>query len=70
MCWSFRPLIEWSWNSVPVPTVSRSRQVVRAKIVLLAADGEPNTRIAERLDVDVGVVSRWRKRFFESGLDG
>jgi len=44
--------------------------VVRAKIVLLAADGVPNTGIAERLDVHVGVVSRWRKRFFESGLDG
>jgi transposase len=45
-------------------------QVIRARIVLLAADGEPNTVIAERLDVHVGVVGRWRKRFFESGLDG
>ena len=45
-------------------------QVIRAKIVLLAADGKPNTVIAGRLDVDVGVVGRWRKRFAESGLDG
>jgi transposase len=45
-------------------------EVVRAKIVLLAASGEPNTAIAERLDVHVGVVGRWRKRFAESGLDG
>jgi transposase len=37
--------------------------VVRAKIVLLAADGESNTRIAERLDVHVGTASFWRKRF-------
>ncbi len=44
--------------------------VVRAKIVLLAADGVPNTRIAERLDVHVSTVSFWRKRFFESGLAG
>jgi transposase len=44
--------------------------VIRAKIVLLAADGEPNTRIAERLDVHIGMVSTWRKRFFESGLAG
>ena len=44
--------------------------VVRSKIVLLAADGEQNTRIAERLDVHVDVVSRWRKRFYESGLAG
>jgi transposase len=45
-------------------------EVIRAKIVLLAADGEQNTAIAERLDVHVGVVSRWRRRFFEEGVDG
>ncbi len=44
--------------------------VVRAKIVLLAADGEPNTRIAERLDVHVGTVSLWRKRFVVAGRAG
>ena len=48
----------------------RYADVVRARIVLLAADGECNTGIAERLDVHVSVVSRWRKRFCESGLDG
>ena len=45
-------------------------QVVRAKIVLLAADGVSNTAIAERVDVHVDVVSRWRKRFCEQRLDG
>ena len=45
-------------------------EVVRAKIVLLAAEDLLNTVIAARLDVHVGVVSRWRKRFCESGLDG
>jgi len=45
-------------------------QVIRAKIVLLGADGECNTTIAERLDVHVGVASRWRKRFAEAGLAG
>jgi transposase len=44
--------------------------VVRAKIVLLAAGGEPNSDIAGRLDVDVGVVSRWRKRYCAEGLAG
>jgi transposase len=44
--------------------------VIRAKIVLLAADGEPNVRIAERLDVHVGTVSMWRKRYFERGMAG
>ena len=45
-------------------------EVVRAKAVLLAADGLENTVIAARLDVHVGVVSRWRKRLAEAGLAG
>jgi transposase len=45
-------------------------EVVRAKIVLLAADGVENTVIAGRLGVHVGVVSRWRKRFVQQGLEG
>src|SRR5260370_27294151 len=44
--------------------------VVRAKIVLLAAEGLENTQIAARLDVHVNVVSRWRGRFAREGLDG
>jgi transposase len=49
---------------------SSHAQVVRAKIVLLAADGMTNKAIARRLDVHVDVVSRWRKRFAEQGLSG
>ncbi len=30
----------------------------------------PDTVIAARLDVAVGVVSRWRKRFAEEGMTG
>lgn len=45
-------------------------EVVRAKVVLLAAEGLGNTVIAERLDVHVGVVSRWRKRFTQEGMAG
>src|SRR5260370_41202203 len=45
-------------------------EVVRAKIVLLAADGLENTVIAGRLDVHVGVGSKWRKRFAEEGMSG
>ena len=44
--------------------------VVRAKIVLLAADGWRNDQIAARLDMPRHVVGKWRKRFFESGFDG
>lgn len=44
--------------------------VVRARIVLCAANGERNVDIARRVGVHVDVVSKWRKRFFFEGLDG
>jgi len=46
------------------------RDVVRAKIVLMAAEGLDNEEIAARLDTNRVIVSRWRKRFFEQGLAG
>lgn len=49
---------------------SSYRDVVRAKIVLLAAQGLSNNQIAERVDLPRQVVSKWRKRFFEEGLGG
>jgi transposase len=44
--------------------------VVRAKIVLLAAEGFENTQIAARLDLPRQIVSKWRKRFCQERLDG
>ncbi|MDO8589411.1 MAG: helix-turn-helix domain-containing protein [Armatimonadota bacterium] len=44
--------------------------VVRAKIVLLAAQDIGNDEIARRLDLPRQIVSKWRKRFFEERLDG
>ena len=46
------------------------RDVVRARIVLLATQGLENTEIARRLELPVQIVSKWRKRFFEEGLAG
>lgn len=46
------------------------RDVVRAAIVLMAADGEENVAIAEAVGVVPNTVSKWRKRFFEEGLEG
>jgi transposase len=46
------------------------RMVVRARIVLAAAVGEENVGIAERLEVALNTVIKWRKRFFEEGMDG
>lgn len=46
------------------------RDVVRAKIVLMAAEGLDNSEIAARLDVRREIASKWRKRFFQRGLSG
>jgi hypothetical protein len=45
-------------------------EVLRARMVLLAAAGLSNDRIASRLDTRREVVSMWRKRFFEERLAG
>ena len=49
---------------------SSYRDVIRAKIVLYAAQGLGNDQIASRLDTPRQIVSKWRKRFFEEGLTG
>jgi transposase-like protein len=46
------------------------RDVMRAKVVLLAAQGYGNDEIAVRLDSRREIVSKWRKRFFEQRLAG
>ena len=44
--------------------------VLRARIILLAAQGLQNDQIAARLSVPRQIVSKWRKRFFEQRLVG
>lgn len=46
------------------------RDVVRAKAILLAAEGRENKEIAELIDMPRQVVSKWRKRFFLERLPG
>jgi transposase len=46
------------------------RMVVRARIVLAAAEGVENLTIAQELGVAPHTVIKWRKRFFEEGIDG
>ena len=46
------------------------RDVIRAKIVLLAAQGLSNDVIASRLDTPRQIVSKWRKRFSLARLPG
>src|SRR6266542_2172862 len=45
-------------------------EVLRAKIVLLAAEGRTNAEIARRLDCALRTVSLWRKRFSEERREG
>lgn len=45
-------------------------QVLRARLVLFAAEGRANDDIADALSVGRDVVSLWRKRFFYQRLAG
>lgn len=49
---------------------AEQRMVLRARIVLEAADGEENATIADRLEIALNTVIKWRKRFFEEGFEG
>jgi transposase len=46
------------------------RDVVRAKIILLSADGLPVEQIALRLNTRREVVWKWRKRFLAERVAG
>ena len=46
------------------------RDVVRARILLYAAELLTNEQIAARLDTPRQIVSKWRKRFFEERVAG
>jgi len=44
------------------------RQVQRARVLLLAADGVANARIADQVGISVTTARAWRSRFAEEGL--
>ncbi|MFZ5632936.1 MAG: helix-turn-helix domain-containing protein [Bacillota bacterium] len=46
------------------------RDVIRSKIILLAAQGYDNDEISSRLDTPRQIVSKWRKRFYYERLLG
>ena len=47
-----------------------TRLMKRAKMVLMAAEGEQDKTIAKGLGIDRRQVSRWRRRFIEKRLTG
>ena len=48
----------------------RAGLATRARIVLLAADGVPNTEIADRTGTSRPTVLKWRGRYEQAGVDG
>lgn len=46
------------------------RDVMRARVALLAHEGHTSTAIAQRLEVSVQTVCLWRKRIAEHGIKG
>ena len=47
-----------------------ARQIERARIVLLAAEGKTDLEIAARLNITNQKAARWRKRFLQFDLAG
>src|SRR4030088_3562202 len=50
--------------------VALQRDLKRARIVLLAADGRSTRSIAKEVGVQPRIVSRWRHRYADHGLEG
>ena len=45
-------------------------QVVRARIILMAAEGWPNQAIRDAVGLSAVTVGKWRQRFLQHGLNG
>ena len=65
-----RVCVNESLQAITRKYTSQYRDVMRAKVILLAAEGLSNKEIGERLDLPRQIVSKWRKRFFEQRLAG
>lgn len=57
-------------EGISIKYTSPYKDVIRAKIILMAAQGLSNDIIASRLDTPRQIVSKWRKRFFKQRLQG
>ena len=55
-------------ESIAKSQTAPHRLVIRAKALLLAADGVANTHIAAEVEVSVPTVREWRKRFSSDGM--
>jgi transposase len=64
------PLDESVLRSRARSSTAAHRDVVRARIVLAAAEGATNAGIAAEVGVHVDTVRKWRRRFLTAGLPG
>jgi len=69
------PIVLTQGQERQLEAVARSRslphsQVIRARIVLMAAKGMTNTQIAPEVGLSIGMVGIWRRRFLTQGLEG
>ena len=60
-----KQLICWSRRRTTAQALA-----MRARIVLLAADGWSNTAVAKQLSTTQHTVGKWRQRFLANGVDG
>src|SRR5437667_12672912 len=71
-----KPLLALSEEErLQLNAVAKSRSlphglVMRARLVLFAAEGAANTVIAKKLNLSQQSVSLWRQRFLKQGLSG
>jgi len=60
-----RVVLERTAKAVSLP----ARKVIRARVLLAAADGVSNAEIARRQGLSVNTVKQWRARFADQGLE-
>jgi len=70
-----QPVLPSEEDLVQLKAIANSRSfphglVVRARVVLMAADGASNTAIAQKLDLSQQSVCLWRKRYLQHGIQG
>src|SRR5271167_1116936 len=58
-------LLEWTRRPKTAQALA-----LRARIVLLSAQGRSNTEIARRLHISLPTAGKWRQRFLDQRLDG
>lgn len=69
------PIVLSSEEHSQLHTIANSRSmphgiVTRAKIILMAAEGETNSIIAGKVNLSPQVVCKWRQRYIEQGISG